>query len=94
MLQQHKVLFSTTHQVQFGEIVKVVGQGPQLGKWDVSQAPGTPPLPHTFSLAHFIHPTSLHVTASMNSCTALYALAAHQMLQADSTNLQCITSVM
>lgn len=38
-MQQQKVLFSTTHQVQFGEIVKVVGQGPQLGKWDVSKAP-------------------------------------------------------
>lgn len=40
MMQQQKVLFSTTHQVQFGEIMKVVGQGPQLGKWDVSKAPG------------------------------------------------------
>ena len=87
MLQQHKVLFSTTHQVQFGEIVKVVGQGPQLGKWDVSQAPGTPPLPHKFFLARFIHPSSLHVTASMNSGAAVYALATHQLLQADSTNL-------
>lgn len=40
VLQQHKVLFQTTHQVHFGEIVKVVGQGPQLGKWDVDHAPG------------------------------------------------------
>lgn len=38
-LQQQHVVFRTTHQVQYGEVIKVVGQGPQLGKWEVGRAP-------------------------------------------------------
>lgn len=38
-LDQQHVVFKTTHQVQYGEVIKVVGQGPQLGKWDVRLAP-------------------------------------------------------
>ena len=39
-LEQRHVIFRTTHQVQYGDVVKVVGQGPQLGKWEVGHAPG------------------------------------------------------
>lgn len=31
---------STCHKVQFGEVVKVVGEGDQLGSWDPFAAPG------------------------------------------------------
>lgn len=31
---------STCHKVQFGEVVKVVGEGEQLGSWDPGAAPG------------------------------------------------------
>lgn len=34
------MIFRTTHQVQYGDVIKVVGQGPQLGKWEVGHAPG------------------------------------------------------
>ena len=39
-IQQRRVVFRTTHQVNYGEVIKVVGQGPQLGKWEVRTAPG------------------------------------------------------
>ena len=39
-IQQRRVVFTTTHQVNYGEVIKVVGQGPQLGKWEVRTAPG------------------------------------------------------
>jgi len=39
-LEQRHVIFRTTHQVQYGDVIKVVGQGPQLGKWEVGHAPG------------------------------------------------------
>ena len=39
-IQQQRVVFRTAHQVSYGEVIKVVGQGPQLGKWEVSSAPG------------------------------------------------------
>lgn len=39
-IQQRRVVFKTTHQVNYGEVIKVVGQGPQLGKWEVRTAPG------------------------------------------------------
>lgn len=38
-IQQQRVIFRTTHQVNYGEVIKVIGQGPQLGKWEVSTAP-------------------------------------------------------
>ncbi len=31
---------STCHKVQFGEVVKIVGEGDQLGSWDPFAAPG------------------------------------------------------
>ncbi|DBA66200.1 TPA: hypothetical protein ACH3X2_002580 [Trebouxia sp. C0005] len=38
-LEQRRVVFRTTHQVQYGDVIKVIGQGPQLGKWEVGHAP-------------------------------------------------------
>lgn len=38
-LEQRHVIFRTSHQVQYGDVIKVVGQGPQLGKWEVGHAP-------------------------------------------------------
>ena len=36
---------STCHKVQFGEVVKVVGEGEKLGSWDPSAAPGASDIP-------------------------------------------------
>lgn len=38
-ITQRRVSFRTQHQVNFGEVIKIIGQGPQLGKWDVRHAP-------------------------------------------------------
>ena len=53
-LEQRHVIFRTTHQVQYGDVIKVVGQGPQLGKWEVGHAPGVLHMHVTRSLAWFM----------------------------------------
>jgi Starch binding domain len=37
--EESRVVFRMEHAVAFGEQVKVVGDGPELGNWDITQAP-------------------------------------------------------
>ena len=37
--EKSRVVFRMEHSVAFGEQVKVVGDGPELGNWDITQAP-------------------------------------------------------
>jgi Starch binding domain len=37
--EKSRVIFHMAHGVAFGEQVKVVGDGPVLGNWDITQAP-------------------------------------------------------
>ena len=63
-IQQQRVVFKTTHQVNYGEVIKVVGQGPQLGKWEVRTAPGddgTQPA-HAWQCIHMKQAVSAAVT--------------------------------
>ena len=41
-VQKSRVMFRLQHGVAFGEQVKVVGDGAELGNWDIDNAPSAP----------------------------------------------------
>ena len=41
-VQKSRVMFRLQHGVAFGEQVKVVGDGAELGNWDIDNAPSEP----------------------------------------------------
>ena len=38
-VEKSRVMFRLSHGVAFGEQIKVVGDGAELGNWDIKQAP-------------------------------------------------------